>query len=230
MDEPSSGMDPLARRYMWAVIQKIASEKRRTIVITTHSMEEAEALSTKIAIMASGRFRCLGTVTELKNIYGAGFELDLRVQLPTESALEAVLVNWELAGEANMSRIDCLKKCEGHSTDRKETFEKELGGLNETINAKVFAEWWVQEDFIDAVKAFIPRVVPGKVSVLDAVGRVLKFLIKECSSVLDIFESIEQNKQQVNIDEYSITQYSLEQIFNDFARQDALAIAASLQD
>jgi ABC-type multidrug transport system ATPase subunit len=223
MDEPSSGMDPMARRFMWSVIQKIASEKKRTIVITTHSMEEAEALSTKIAIMASGRFRCLGTVTELKNLYGAGFELNLRVKLPTEIAMHAVTSLWGVEDSAVMKRADCQRICAGLSQARLEVFTRELGGLDENIAAKVFAEWWVQADFIDEVRAFIPRVVPGTVSVMDAVGRVLKFLIKDCRSVLDIFESIENNKSQVNIDEYSISQFSLEQIFNDFARGDSLA-------
>jgi len=107
---------------------------------------------------------------------------------------------------------------------------KELGGLDEFIAAKVFAEWWVQADFIEEVRMFIPKTVPGKVSVLDAVGRVLKFLITDCSSVLDIFESVESNKSQVHIDEYSISQLSLEQIFNDFARQDSVAVSANLNE
>jgi ATP-binding cassette subfamily A (ABC1) protein 3 len=52
LDEPSTGMDPKARRFMWRVISKIATEKKQsTIILTTHSMEEAEGLSTRLAIM-----------------------------------------------------------------------------------------------------------------------------------------------------------------------------------
>ena len=51
LDEPSTGMDPEARRFMWDVISRIATRRKRSsIILTTHSMEEAEALSTKIAI------------------------------------------------------------------------------------------------------------------------------------------------------------------------------------
>ena len=61
LDEPSTGiiykstellgMDPKARRFMWDVISRIATKRKRSsIILTTHSMEEAEALSTKIAI------------------------------------------------------------------------------------------------------------------------------------------------------------------------------------
>lgn len=48
-------MDPKARRYMWGVISKISTERKRSsIILTTHMMEEAEALSTRIAIMVKG--------------------------------------------------------------------------------------------------------------------------------------------------------------------------------
>jgi len=56
-------MDPEARRFMWSVIEKISTrDKRSTVILTTHSMEEAEALSTKMGIMARGGvFRCFGS-------------------------------------------------------------------------------------------------------------------------------------------------------------------------
>jgi hypothetical protein len=150
------------------------------------------------------------------------------VQLPTEAAMRTLLDTWSVSDGSKMSRQDCKRICDVRSSERRQTFEKELGGLDNSVDAKVFAEWWVQADFIEEVRAFIPRVVPGRVSELDAVGRVLKFLIKECNSLLDIFEAIENNKAQVHIDEYSINQFSLEQIFNDFAKADATARQMSL--
>ena len=62
MDEPSAGMDPEARRFMWRVVEQIQNEKTSAVVLTTHSMEEAEALSTKMGIMVKGGiFKCFGT-------------------------------------------------------------------------------------------------------------------------------------------------------------------------
>ena len=56
-------MDPEARRFMWNVISKIATRRKRSsIILTTHSMEEAEALSTKIAIMVEGMIKCIGSI------------------------------------------------------------------------------------------------------------------------------------------------------------------------
>ena len=63
LDEPSAGMDPAARRFMWSVIEKISQrDKKSAVILTTHSMEEAEALSTKMEIMVrGGLLRCFGS-------------------------------------------------------------------------------------------------------------------------------------------------------------------------
>lgn len=51
LDEPSAGMDPEARRFMWGVVSKVSQQRKQCgVIITTHSMEEAEALSTKMGI------------------------------------------------------------------------------------------------------------------------------------------------------------------------------------
>merc|ERR1719433_536300 len=84
LDEPSAGMDPVARRGMWSVIQNIAERRQKSVVIlTTHSMEEAEALCSRIAIQVDGRFRCLGSAQEIKSGYGLGLELNVRLATPT---------------------------------------------------------------------------------------------------------------------------------------------------
>jgi ATP-binding cassette subfamily A (ABC1) protein 3 len=79
LDEPSSGMDPEARRFMWSVVSRVTSgSKKSSVVLTTHSMEEAEALSTKLAIMVEGNVKCIGPVQALKNKYGKGFEIETK--------------------------------------------------------------------------------------------------------------------------------------------------------
>ena len=62
LDEPSAGMDPEARRFMWQVVAKILSQKTSAVILTSHLMEEAEALCTKMGIMVKGgRFKCMGS-------------------------------------------------------------------------------------------------------------------------------------------------------------------------
>ncbi|KAG8379146.1 hypothetical protein BUALT_Bualt07G0057800 [Buddleja alternifolia] len=71
LDEPTTGMDPVTRRHVWDVIEE--AKKGRAIILTTHSMEEADILSDRIGIMAKGRLRCIGTSIRLKSRFGTGF-------------------------------------------------------------------------------------------------------------------------------------------------------------
>jgi ABC-2 type transport system ATP-binding protein len=64
LDEPTLGLDIIARHSLWDVIRSLKG--RTTIVLTTHYMEEAEALCDRIGIMASGSLRACGTAKELK--------------------------------------------------------------------------------------------------------------------------------------------------------------------
>mmetsp|Transcript_34316 Transcript_34316/g.33929 ORF Transcript_34316/g.33929 Transcript_34316/m.33929 type:complete len:164 (-) Transcript_34316:339-830(-) len=75
MDEPTTGLDPVSRRKVWELIQKL--KKDRVVILTTHSMEEADILSDKIVIIASGKIRCLGTQLSLKHEFGEGYTVSL---------------------------------------------------------------------------------------------------------------------------------------------------------
>ena len=77
LDEPSSGMDPVSRRFMWDLIT--AERQRRSIVLTTHSMEECEALCSRVGIIAMGRLQCLGGTQHLKSKFGGGYTIELSV-------------------------------------------------------------------------------------------------------------------------------------------------------
>jgi ATP-binding cassette subfamily A (ABC1) protein 3 len=67
-------MDPVARRHLWNAITKIR-DAGTSIVLTSHSMEECEALFTRLSIMVNGKFRCLGPPQHLKNKFGEGYTL-----------------------------------------------------------------------------------------------------------------------------------------------------------
>ncbi|CAG8495571.1 10808_t:CDS:2 [Ambispora gerdemannii] len=73
LDEPTTGLDPEVRRLIWNIVHD--AKAGRTIVLTTHSMEEAEVLCNRIGIMAKGTLRCIGPQLRLKEVYGRGFKL-----------------------------------------------------------------------------------------------------------------------------------------------------------
>uniref|UniRef100_A0A3B4DSZ9 ABC transporter domain-containing protein n=1 Tax=Pygocentrus nattereri TaxID=42514 RepID=A0A3B4DSZ9_PYGNA len=81
LDEPTTGMDPKAKRFLWNCILSVIKEGR-AVILTSHSMEECEALCTRMAIMVNGGFRCLGSVQHLKNRFGDGYTIMLRLSAP----------------------------------------------------------------------------------------------------------------------------------------------------
>jgi len=84
-------MDPEARRFMWSVVAKIAERKTSAVVLTTHSMEEAEALSTKMGIMVKGGvFKCFGSSQHIKNKFGTGFVIEIKIRTLQLEELDAV--------------------------------------------------------------------------------------------------------------------------------------------
>ncbi|XP_036411124.1 phospholipid-transporting ATPase ABCA1 [Megalops cyprinoides] len=83
LDEPTTGMDPKAKRFLWNCILSVIKEGR-AVILTSHSMEECEALCTRMAIMVNGRFQCLGSVQHLKNRFGDGYTIILRLSEPSE--------------------------------------------------------------------------------------------------------------------------------------------------
>uniref|UniRef100_A0A182PQD2 ABC transporter domain-containing protein n=1 Tax=Anopheles epiroticus TaxID=199890 RepID=A0A182PQD2_9DIPT len=80
LDEPTTGMDPGAKRHFWNVMCRVRSEGRTALVLTSHSMEECEALCTRLAIMVNGEFRCLGSAQHLKNKFSHGYFLTMKLK------------------------------------------------------------------------------------------------------------------------------------------------------
>lgn len=68
MDEPSSGLDPASRKILWDAVKR--AKRTCVIILTTHSMEEAEVFCDRLGIIVDGSLQCIGSPTELKARYG----------------------------------------------------------------------------------------------------------------------------------------------------------------
>lgn len=79
LDEPTTGLDPQARRAVWEVIRKLKSEGR-TVMLTTHYLEEAEELADRVAIMDHGKIAAMGTTDEIESRYGSGQRMVVRAK------------------------------------------------------------------------------------------------------------------------------------------------------
>ncbi|CAH1776854.1 unnamed protein product [Owenia fusiformis] len=160
LDEPTTGMDPVARRLLWDTLSKVR-ESGRTLVLTSHSMEECEALCTRIAIMVNGVFKCLGSPQHLKNKFGEGYTLMAKV---------------------------------GHTESH-------------------------SDSTAEALMNFIEGRFPGSVLKDEHQGYVhYQILGSDELTWARIFGIMERAKKDYNIEDYSVSQTTLDQVFINFAR------------
>ncbi|KAL7753206.1 hypothetical protein RI367_000981 [Sorochytrium milnesiophthora] len=99
LDEPTTGLDPGNRMQIWDIIAKIRDRREHCIILISHLMEEVDALTSRIGIMAAGSLRCLGNQVSLKNRFASGYTLyvQMSVTAPTELASVQDLHQSELA-------------------------------------------------------------------------------------------------------------------------------------
>jgi ABC-2 type transport system ATP-binding protein len=95
LDEPTTGLDPIARREVWQAIRR-ASRENRTIVLTTHYLDEAEALSSRLALIESGRLKLEGTPEDLR----------ARVRYPYRVTIQGSFPREELDSYGKVSEIE----------------------------------------------------------------------------------------------------------------------------
>jgi len=73
LDEPTTGLDPKVRGQVWRLIEKLKEGK--SIILTTHSMEEADVLADRICVIVKGKLKCIGSSFYLKRMYGEGHRI-----------------------------------------------------------------------------------------------------------------------------------------------------------
>lgn len=226
LDEPSTGMDPKARRFMWKVISRVATEKKNaTVILTTHSMEEAEALSSRLGIMVKGNFKCIGTPQHIKTKYGEGFEIEVKLQPFTREQVQHAMRRFKVEGPtvAKQDLDAVLGLLEVQPEDRLEIspsgtgnfihFELEAKGRIEAYTVAEFAEICkVHRKIIASLGAEV-----GEVEVLERIQTFIRLNVRNNARVSQLFDFFERRRTELAIQQYTIKQASVEQIFNRFA-------------
>ncbi|HKV90815.1 MAG TPA: ABC transporter ATP-binding protein [Thermoplasmata archaeon] len=121
LDEPTTGLDPIARREVWTSIRR-AIRDGRTVLLTTHYLDEAEALSGRLALLEGGQIRLEGTPAEIRD----------RIRQPYRIVVSGVLGRSELEPYGTVSPVDG-----GHLIFAKEAPARELAQLALSKGAKV---------------------------------------------------------------------------------------------
>ncbi|KAK7336540.1 hypothetical protein VNO77_17083 [Canavalia gladiata] len=266
LDEPSTGMDPIAKRFMWDVISRISTRRGKTaVILTTHSMNEAQALCTRIGIMVGGRLRCIGSPQHLKTRFGNHLELEVKptevssVDLQTlcqaiqERLLDvpshprSLLNDLEIciggtdsitSGNTSIAEISLTREMIGligrwlDNEERVKTLISSTpvydGASQEQLSEQlfrdggiplpVFSEWWLSKQKFSEIDSFILSSFHGT-RCQGCNGLSVRYQIpyNEDFSLADVFGLLERNRNRLGIAEYSISQSTLETIFNHFA-------------
>jgi len=146
LDEPTTGMDPVNRRHVWAFLEKF--KKGRIIVMTTHSMEEADVLGDSIAIMAHGCLVAYGNSIYLKNQYGAGYRISLTTeQNNTENVKKIVIERVPEAILEDDSAGSLIYQLPANAMHRIPEFVKFL----ENSGAQLIAQWGISQTTLEEV-------------------------------------------------------------------------------
>ena len=88
LDEPSTGVDPKSRREMWKNLTKLADvQKEYNMILSTHSMEEAEVLCDTVSWLKNGNFICIGNPEKLKLQFSTGYNLHVKFNPPKEEGV-----------------------------------------------------------------------------------------------------------------------------------------------
>lgn len=85
LDEPSEGLDPQSRRVLWNYIRRLRDEEGKTVILTTHLMDEADRLSDRIAIIDHGKLLRLDTPSNLKKVIGEGDVVEMKLSNPDKN-------------------------------------------------------------------------------------------------------------------------------------------------
>nr|XP_008010173.1 ATP-binding cassette sub-family A member 8 isoform X1 [Chlorocebus sabaeus] len=160
LDEPSTGMDPEGQQQMWQAIRATFRNTERGALLTTHYMAEAEAVCDRVAIMVSGRLRCIGSIQHLKSKFGKDYLLEMKVK--------------------NLAQVEPL--------------HAEI--------LRLFPQAARQERYSSLM--------------------VYKLPVEDVRPLAQAFFKLEKVKQSFDLEEYSLSQSTLEQVFLELSKEQEL--------
>ncbi|KZC13655.1 PREDICTED: ATP-binding cassette sub-family A member 1-like [Dufourea novaeangliae] len=129
LDEPTTGVDPAARRSLWNILQSCQA-MGQAIILTSHSMEECEALCNRLVIMVKGQLVCIGASQELKQRFGAGYDIDIKLNPSRSDDDLCTIKNTIESSLACEIRDENLGFIAYHVSDSGTTWEKMYNTMN----------------------------------------------------------------------------------------------------
>jgi len=202
------------------------TRKQATVVLTTHSMEECEALCNKITIMVNGSFRCIGTHKEVKELYGQGQELHLKLDAPTKIEIAALQSKWNadgVLGESMVTREKLATWADSQDAWLAQAVRSPIAPFPEATmdsnaSATVLSEWYINAGNAKKLLAWVKRL-DDSAEWTGWASTTFRFKLLGGHNLTALFDNMYKNKDRLHMMEYAVSPTSLEQIFHSFAKE-----------
>ena len=193
-------------------------------------MEECEALCNKVGIMVAGRLQCFGSIQHLKNKFGRGIMIETKLRDPSMEHLESILqvmgkpVILETEIPHTFRTLGNEKRYDVFIADQSQASGQ--AKREGRIPASLLASWWYVQEGFERLYTELGSNFTG-LRVLERQDLKIRWQVnKDDFQLYQIFEKMENISTKLTIPEYSISQVSLEQVFNAFAAEDRGGAAA----
>ena len=200
--------------------------------MTTHSMEEAETLCKRIAIMVDGQFKCLATSDEIKEKYGYGYEINLQINNPNYKKIlkKYKILDEDKEEQINLNNISIFLDKYNLSHFNEELKKDRLGGkIIEEIDfggyvylSRIISWIYFLENALKMIQIILkdfPEIHCSDYGENNFVFKIKRKRNEDEKSIGYLFGIIEENSIKFNIQKYFLQLTSLEQIFNKFAKE-----------
>ncbi|KAG9351082.1 hypothetical protein JZ751_024972, partial [Albula glossodonta] len=195
LDEPTSGVDPYSRRSIWDLLLKYRSG--RTVILSTHHMDEADLLSDRVAIISKGRLHCCGSPLFLKNCLGAGFYLTLVRRMTDQQRRAGKETECDCDSECSCKCSICTK-------------------YKEEVQAQPSAPDRQMDGDLDSIITLIHHHVP-EAQLIETIGQELTFLLPNKDfkhrAYASLFRELEETLADIGLSSFGVSDTSLEEIF-----------------
>ncbi|TMS09014.1 Retinal-specific ATP-binding cassette transporter [Larimichthys crocea] len=190
LDEPTSGVDPYSRRSIWDLLLKYRAG--RTVIMSTHHMDEADLLSDRVAIISRGRLYCCGSPIFLKNCFGAGFYLTLVRRMKDDTPKVSCDCTEDCSCECSKCSKFKVDQEESQATDRQ------------------------MDGNMDRITALVHHHVP-QACLIEAIGQELTYLLPNRNfqprAYASLFRELEETLVDIGLSSFGVSDTSLEEIF-----------------
>ncbi|KAL3285989.1 hypothetical protein HHI36_000503 [Cryptolaemus montrouzieri] len=221
LDEPTNGVDPVSRRIFWSIIKEMQTQKKLTFLLTSHSMQECEALCSKLGIMKDGHLECNDTIPQLKEKYHTGFTVKLKLKQKRNrngQANDSIIIRNETkrrrrrSGEDFPDAMVMTSLCDDKRPSENTNGNDKTDDSSEMVDSLDYVKNVLENEYNGVLKDEHPGLLHYHVKSMESSKKTMSKLFEDMESL--------KNKCKL-IEDYIVTETTVEDVFLTVAKTDS---------